>query len=600
MSQEFRVMSESSAGTSTTDQATAGAATQASAQEQAERQATELASLYAMTSALVQAMDLDEMLSLVLAEVRRVLDYDGCFISLITADGQALRVQAADGQDVDRLLGIEYTTEVGINAWMYRTGQPTIVDDANTDPRRIHIEGRTEAIRAAVGAPLIADGQPIGTIYVTRQQASSFGQADLQFLSVTAAHVAAAVQRVWLLEQAQGRAREMESISNIGAVMASSLDVGHVLQTIYVQASLIMDTRAFFVALYDAASDELHFDIIYDEGQRLEPFVCSVAQSQGLAAYVLRTRQPLLIRDMELEAGALHIAPLVVGQPSRSWLGVPIIAQQRLLGVISVQSYQPYAFSTRQMRLMVAIANQAGISLQNAQLYEAVQKAHQTAAAQRDVLAHLHGVVIEVQRTDELLAKLHIIAQGIQQVGWGRVSVSLRDADLNVTDLVCVGFTTEDETALRAGMLPGSEWKRRFGSEFARFRVGHCYYLPWKDAWVREHVRGVKSHVPDSDHDGWHPQDLLYVPLYGREQRIVGIIGLDDPKDNRRPTAESLHIIELFAQEAALAIENALLVANMRLLNTDLQEMVRAQASLLQAVEALAGPAVPSGEGQEP
>jgi GAF domain-containing protein len=589
-------MSESEASTRTTDQADA-VVQNALLLDQAERHAVEMASLYAMTSALAQAMDLDEMLSIVLAEVRQVLDYDSCLISLATADGKALRVRAADGRDADRLLGIEYTTELGINAWIYRTGQPTIVGDADTDPRRIHIEGRTDAIRAAIGAPLIADGRPIGTIYITRKQANSFGEADLQFLSVTAAHVAAAVQRVWFLEQAQWRAKEMESISNIGAAMASSLDVEHVLQTIYEQASQIMDTRAFFVALYNAACDELHFDIVYDQGQKLQPFVTSLADGQGLAAYVIRTGQPLLIRDMELEAEALQIAPLVVGQPTRSWLGVPIIAKDQLLGVISVQSYEPYAFSTRQMRLMVAIANQAGISLQNAQLYRAAQKAHQAAADQRDLLAHLHRVAVEVQRTDDLWTKLQVIAGGIHQVGWGRVSVSLRDADLNVTDLVCVGFTAQDEAALRANLLPGSEWQKRFGSEFVRFRIGQCYYLPWNDPWVREHVRGVKSRVPDSGQAAWHPQDLLYVPLYGRENRIVGIIGLDDPQDNLCPTAESLHLIELFAQEAALTIENTLLLADMRLLNTDLQEMVQVQASLLQTVEELASPVVPIVDG---
>jgi GAF domain-containing protein/anti-anti-sigma regulatory factor len=565
--------------------------------DQTQRHVAEMTSLNAMASALAQAIDLDGMLNMVLAEVRRVLDYDGCLITLATVDGKALRVQAAKGQAVKELLGIKYALEQGINAWIYREGKPTLVSDATTDPRRLHIEGRTDVIRAAVGAPLIADGQSIGTIYACRNDPNSFTEADMQFLSLTAMQVAAAVQRARLLDQAQRRAKEMESISNVGAAMASSLDVEHVLQIIYEQASQIMDTRAFFVALYDAAHEELHFELFYDHGQRLKSFVRPMADNQGLTAHVIRTRQPLLIRNMETEVEALAVDPLIIGEPSRSWLGVPIIAKDQLLGVISAQSYELYAFSARQMRLLSAIANQAGISLQNAQLYEAVQAAHQATAEQRDNLARVHQIVVSVQQTDELPAKLQLIADGIHQMGWGRVSVSLRDAGLNVTTLVCTGFTPEDEAALRANLLPGSEWKKRFSRQFDRFLIGRCYYLPWSDPWVREQVRGVLSHEPEIDENGWHPQDLLYVPLYGRAQQIVGIIGLDDPLDRSRPTAENLNIIEVFAQETALIIENALLLADMQLLNTDLQEMVSAQASLLQTVEDLASPVVPIVDG---
>jgi anti-anti-sigma regulatory factor len=77
----------------------------------------------------------------------------------------------------------------------------------------------------------------------------------------------------------------------------------------------------------------------------------------------------------------------------------------------------------------------------------------------------------------------------------------------------------------------------------------------------------------------------------------VAAMGLYDPRDRRRPTAESLHIIELFAQETALAIDNSLLLANTRLLNTDLQEMVDVQGRLLQTVEDLASPVVPIVDG---
>lgn len=548
--------------------------------------ATEIASLYEMVMALNEATDLDVLLQIVLKQVRRVVEYDTCFITLANDEGRVLRIQAADGLLAGRILGLELPTDRGINAWIYCQGRATLVDDADADPRRLHVEGRTDEIRSAVGVPLLADGQPIGTIYAACHRPCAFSQADLDFLTITATQVAAAVQRARLLDQAQQRAQEMEMLLAVSAAMTSDLDQDTILRTIYEQTGRIMDTSAFFVALYHSESDKLDFSLAYEQGERVEPFSVRLAESQGPTAHVVRTGQGLLIRNRVQEQANLPDLSWPAGDPILSWVGVPILFQGRVLGVIGAKSYEPHAFTTRQMRLLAAIANQAGNSLQNARLYAAVQQAHRTAAAERDRLAHLHRIGIEVQRAETLLGRLQIIAEGIHQVGWGRVSVSLRDAELDAIELVCTGFTPEDEAALRANPLPGSEWRKRFSGQFERFRIGQCYYLPWADPWVRENVQGVKRRLPEPlDPEVWHPQDLLYVPLYGRGRRIVGIIGLDDPQDGRRPTAESLAIIDLFAQEMAHIIENAQLIDELKLVNTDLQEMVDAQAHLLQTIE---------------
>ena len=407
-----------------------------------------MASLYEMALALAGTVELDETLRVVLRQVRCVLDYDLCFIALASMDGQRLQIQAADSTGDEQvngggLLGMELAVDHGINAWIYREGQPTLIDDADKDPRRLHVEGVTESIRSAVGVPLIAGGRPIGTIYATRRQPRSFDQVHLHFLTITAAQVAAAVQRARLLDQARKGAREMGRMA------------------------------------------------------------------------------------------------------------------------------------------------------------KATQEALRMASEERDKLAHLHRVAVDMQRAETLADRLQIIADGIRALGWGRVAVSTRDADLNTIDLVCAGFAPKDEAELRANLLPGSEWRNRFGGELERFRLGSFYYLPWSDPWVREMASRVRSHKSPGPVDTWDPRDLLYMPLLGRAGRIMGIISLDDPDDGRRPTAESLQIIELFAQGAALTIENAQLVAELRLLNADLQEMVTAQAQLLYSLEQLAGYRDPRGSHRE-
>jgi GAF domain-containing protein len=566
---------------------------------QARRHAVEMASLHEMAAALALAVDLEEMLGTVLRQVRRTLESDLAFVSLASADGRALRIEAAEGENAAELLGLEFPVDQGINAWIYREGKPALIDDADADPRRLHIRGRTEAVRAAIGAPLKADGTSIGTIYAARYQPHTFAESHLSILTIMASQVAAAVQRARLLEQAKRRAEEMETLLNIGVVMASSLDPGRVLQAVYEQAGRIMDTSAFFVALYAPARDELRFELVYELGERLEPFSVRLAESQGLTAYVVRTGQPLLIHNWELERDRLPIDPLIVGEPTLSWLGVPIVAQDRVVGAVGSQSFEPYAFTHRHARLLSAIANQAGISLENAHLYEAMEQMHQDVAQERDKLVHLHRVFTDVQRVYHPQAKMQLVADGIEEVGWGCVVVSLCSAGQGLLELACAGCLPEDEVALRAGLLSIQGCQRRFRSEFESFRRGQCYYLPGNDPWVREQVLSTTAPMPESSDPGaWHPDDILYLPLCGRDGRTMGFIDLAKPRDGRRPTATSLHIIELFAQETALAIENAQLLNDLKLVNTDLQEMVDAQAHLLQTIEEMI-PALNLEEGPD-
>jgi GAF domain-containing protein len=377
--------------------------------EESQRHAEKMASLYMMTSTLAKAVDLDEMMNAVLAQVRRVVDYDTCLITLANASGDTIRVEAADGAGARSLLGIELPTHQGINAWIYRGGKPALIGDADVDPHRLHIDHVTEKIRAAIGAPLIADGQPIGTIYATRYEPYTFTEEDLSFLTITATQVAAAVHRAQLLDQTRQRVEEMESLYEIGATMASKLDIEQVLEIIYEQAGRIMDTSAFFVAVYDADSDTLHFSLVYDRGERVEPFAVRLAENRGLTAYVIRSGQPLLIRNWETEWHELPVEPLVVGDPTQSWLGVPMIVQDRVVGAIGAQSYQPFAFTARHMRLLSAIANQAGISLQNAKLLANLQLLNTDLQEMVSAQAHLLRTIEEMIPTLELKRETQVL-----------------------------------------------------------------------------------------------------------------------------------------------------------------------------------------------
>jgi methyl-accepting chemotaxis protein len=91
------------------------------------------------------------------------------------------------------------------------------------------------------------------------------------------------------------------------------------------------------------------------------------------------------------------------------------------------------------------------------------------------------------------------------------------------------------------------------------FRISHSYYISHKHTIPSANITIVYNmSMDDYQAGGWHPDDLLFVPLYSpREQRLLGFISLDNPLDRQIPSQERIELIELFAVQAALAIDNA-------------------------------------------
>ncbi|MEP7000608.1 MAG: PAS domain S-box protein, partial [bacterium] len=187
---------------------------------------------------------------------------------------------------------------------------------------------------------------------------------------------------------------------------------------------------------------------------------------------------------------------------------------------------------------------------------EAVQLLQQ----ERDHLLLLHEALGDVERAPTMDAKLRVLVEAIRRVGFGRVTITLRDADLNATVIVTAGLSAEDDAALRRAPLPGEVWKRRLAS-VERFRISNSYYLDGRDPWViAEFAGGLTSTLEPSDDPDWSPHDTLLVPLRAVSGTLMATLVLDDPADRRRPSLTRIRTVELFAQQVAGMLEHASLM----------------------------------------
>jgi len=274
---------------------------------------------------------------------------------------------------------------------------------------------------------------------------------------------------------------------------------------------------------------------------------------KGITVRAANTRKPILVHDVKKDKDYVEGIPGI-----QSELSVPVIAEDKVLGVLNVESKELGAFDEKDVTLLQILASHAATAISNLERRKEIEKrSSQHASLMKSSAEMIHST--------DLRQRLRTTAEAIQELGWRRVVISARDENLDIAnpeDIVTAGLTNEEREFLWNNRRSGQVWRERFGSEYKRFKISEFYHLPWSDPWVREKFsKGtIPSKLSPEQMVDWDPQDLLYAPLRLADGRIVGVISIDDPLDGKRPTKESLAPLDLFLHQAAVAIENAKLI----------------------------------------
>src|SRR5579884_3733865 len=129
--------------------------------------------------------------------------------------------------------------------------------------------------------------------------------------------------------------------------------------------------------------------------------------------------------------------------------------------------------------------------------------------------------------------------------------------DQSICPVAFVGVSEEEQRVLQNGRDSVDDLMRFMRREF---RVSNSYFISHEHADLFAHVTTVSTMSADRyKPGGWHPDDMLLVPLYSpREQKLLGFLSFDDPVNGNLPSEEQIEMIELFALQAAIAVDNAL------------------------------------------
>ena len=221
--------------------------------------------------------------------------------------------------------------------------------------------------------PIRLHGEMVGVVGLSRDEVKPWSEEEITAAKTIMDELAEALDKQRLLDESQRRAWQLETSNEVGHTISSTLDLEKLLRQ-------IVDTikarfNYYYVAIMLVEGDEIVFQdgtTVGDSDTRLERRgrAMDLDAPAGLVVEAVRTRQPVLVNNVHDDP---RYFPVPEMPNTRSELDVPIVVAGRVIGVLDVQSNLSFAFTEDDVALLQALANQAGVAIENARLFQEAQ-----------------------------------------------------------------------------------------------------------------------------------------------------------------------------------------------------------------------------------
>jgi signal transduction histidine kinase len=227
-----------------------------------------------------------------------------------------------------------------------------------------------QGFKSVFVTPVVIDGASAGALLFSTTKETEPTPDTLRLADTLAGHIGTAASRIRKSEMDKLRAVDLETVYHIGRLVTSRLTLKEMVREVVDSLGRVIETDEVSVIQYDAKRMELRFLASFFAGesnlQRPEVYPLS----DGMNSWIIKNRQPLLIKQGTVDEcarrGIRH-----GGRPAKSWLGVPMVYKDDLVGVLSVQSYgKESLYDERSVELLTAVAGQCAVAMENARLYE--------------------------------------------------------------------------------------------------------------------------------------------------------------------------------------------------------------------------------------
>jgi PAS domain S-box-containing protein len=406
-------------------------------------------------------------------------------------------------------------------------------------------------------------------IAIQSQQEHRFTSTEIELSRTIGNQAAIALENADLYQSTVATAERLAILNQVSYEIGSSLDIEDIYRSVHDAAGKLMPVEAFIIAFLDEETDEVDGVYIVDLGQRISNI--RLPSGQGLSGQVIATGQPILTTQSS-EVDARGGVPVGEKGTPHSIVAVPMLSGGKVIGCLSAQSYQHYAYTENDQQILSTLANQATVAIQNARLLGETQKL--AATLEQRVVERTAELAHEQHNTETLLRILTEVSASLDldralsrtlallndAIGAEQGTIMLLHAEDNMLHYRAGYGYVSEVTAQPGDIKPANELKLKIGEGLAGWVVKNRQPVMVDDLyqdsrWVVSH--GSKSH-----------RSALVAPLVVGED-IIGAIMVYHRQAGFF-SDDALEMVKAIGAQVAIAINNA-----------QLYELIRDQAERL-------------------
>ena len=320
-----------------------------------------------VSAATSETLDLDRILANVAAIVKDVVPYDLFAILLYSERQRGLGIRYSIGHREEVVRNLVIPLGEGITGVAAANRQPVLSSDVHNDPRYLTA---LDAVQSELAVPMLARGKLVGVIDLQSTRLSAYREQDRALLQLIASRVAVSIDNARLYRRVDRQNRTLKTLSHLSQEFSSILDLDELLRKIATTTRTLVAFDAFSILLLDPEHKVLRhrFSERYDERVDLD----NIPLGKGLTGAAAESREIVRVADTIADHRYIASHPDI-----RSEIAVPLIVQDRVVGVMNLESERMGYFTEDHSRLLALLAPQIASSVENARLYEEIAQREQ-------------------------------------------------------------------------------------------------------------------------------------------------------------------------------------------------------------------------------
>ncbi|MCC6543947.1 MAG: GAF domain-containing protein [Nitrospirae bacterium] len=561
----------------------------------------ELTSLYEMGQAITSTLDLDTILKVIIKNSVYVIRAKGGVLRLLEPETNRLVVKAYCMPEEDATKLKDLDIGEGIAGTIAANEAPLLIPDIQSAPEFREINRVVAS--TMLGVPLKSKDRIIGTITLydklpeTAEGSANFTHEDQQLLTTIASQASIAIENAKLYNQTLNNAREMETLFSLSKGLTSVLDLHFVLDSVLRMISELLDADFGILTLYDEDTNELVTKSVHGADHSIIPRL-RFKLGDGTTGWIGEHKESMMLDKVDDNDPKMAIVHL------RNLMGVPLLVKDRLIGTIEIanKSTSP-GFSASNLMFLATFAGHASVAIENARLYDQTKRLAEENIKRVMELSILHEISSTLGTTLELDKLLHIILTGVTiggGLGFNRAILFLYDERTNMLrGVLGIGPDSGEEAhmmwssqpssgSLRDRILSDDDMAIHKASNINKLATSIEVPIEGGTSVLAKTVLNKQGYIITNAHDDPRvlpalrdiigTESFATAPLMAKG-KVIGAIFVDNLFTKKPITEDDMRFLMMFANQAGLTIENALIYSNLEETNKSLRE---AQEKLIQ------------------